>query len=153
MMKFMKRALSLLISAMLLLGCFALAEETPLLPIAIVSYDLTDEATTAALSALIEPKENALTRWERVVLSDGREAWVICQFDQTTMSNAWSRVIDAETQEVLQRIRPTPVSSLPRRPAGRAQRASTRCGAFRTRCCLTACTPWRPATANPSRAI
>ena len=88
--------------AMLLLGCFALAEETPLLPIAIVSYDLTDEATTAALSALIEPKENALTRWERVVLSDGREAWVICQFDQTTMSNAWSRVIDAETQEVLQ---------------------------------------------------
>ena len=39
MMKFMKRALSLLISAMLLLGCFALAEETPLLPIAIVSYD------------------------------------------------------------------------------------------------------------------
>ena len=27
MMKFMKRALSLLISAMLLLGCFALAEE------------------------------------------------------------------------------------------------------------------------------
>lgn len=102
MMKFMKRALSLLISAMLLLGCFALAEETPLLPIAIVSYDLTDEATTAALSALIEPKENALTRWERVVLSDGREAWVICQFDQTTMSNAWSRVIDAETQEVLQ---------------------------------------------------
>lgn len=64
MMKFMKRALSLLISAMLLLGCFALAEETPLLPIAIVSYDLTDEATTAALSALIEPKENALTRWE-----------------------------------------------------------------------------------------
>ena len=46
MMKFMKRALSLLISAMLLLGCFALAEETPLLPIAIVSYDLTDEATT-----------------------------------------------------------------------------------------------------------
>ena len=56
MMKFMKRALSLLISAMLL-GCFALAEETPLLPIAIVSYDLTDEATTAALSALIEPKE------------------------------------------------------------------------------------------------
>lgn len=102
MMKFMKRALSLLISAMLLLGCFALAEEAPLLPIAIVSYDLTDEATTAALSALIEPKENALTRWERVVLSDGREAWVICQFDQTTMSNAWSRVIDAETQEVLQ---------------------------------------------------
>ena len=102
MMKFMKRVLSLLISAMLLLGCFALAEETPLLPIAIVSYDLTDEATTAALSALIEPKENALTRWERVVLSDGREAWVICQFDQTTMSNAWSRVIDAETQEVLQ---------------------------------------------------
>lgn len=102
MMKFMKRSLSLLISAMLLLGCFALAEETPLLPIAIVSYDLTDEATTAALSALIEPKENALTRWERVVLSDGREAWVICQFDQTTMSNAWSRVIDAETQEVLQ---------------------------------------------------
>ena len=101
MMKFMKRALSLLISAMLL-ACFALAEETPLLPIAIVSYDLTDEATTAALSALIEPKENALTRWERVVLSDGREAWVICQFDQTTMSNAWSRVIDAETQEVLQ---------------------------------------------------
>ena len=94
--------MSLLISAMLLLGCFALAEETPLLPIAIVSYDLTDEATTAALSALIEPKENALTRWERVVLSDGREAWVICQFDQTTMSNAWSRVIDAETQEVLQ---------------------------------------------------
>ena len=78
MMKFMKRALSLLISAMLLLGCFALAEEAPLLPIAIVSYDLTDEATTAALSALIEPKENALTRWERVVLSDGREAWVIC---------------------------------------------------------------------------
>ena len=72
MMKFMKRSLSLLISAMLLLGCFALAEETPLLPIAIVSYDLTDEATTAALSALIEPKENALTRWERVVLSDGR---------------------------------------------------------------------------------
>lgn len=71
MMKFMKRALSLLISAMLLLGCFALAEEAPLLPIAIVSYDLTDEATTAALSALIEPKENALTRWERVVLSDG----------------------------------------------------------------------------------
>ena len=57
MMKFMKRALSLLISAMLLLGCFALAEEAPLLPIAIVSYDLTDEATTAALSALIEPKE------------------------------------------------------------------------------------------------
>ena len=102
MMKFMKRALSLLISAMLLLGCFALAEEASLLPIAIVSYDLTDEATTAALSALIEPKENALTRWERVVLSDGREAWVICQFDQTTMSNAWSRVIDAETQEVLQ---------------------------------------------------
>ena len=46
MMKFMKRSLSLLISAMLLLGCFALAEETPLLPIAIVSYDLTDEATT-----------------------------------------------------------------------------------------------------------
>ena len=45
MMKFMKRALSLLISAMLL-ACFALAEETPLLPIAIVSYDLTDEATT-----------------------------------------------------------------------------------------------------------
>ena len=43
MMKFMKRALSLLISAMLLLGCFALAEEAPLLPIAIVSYDLTDE--------------------------------------------------------------------------------------------------------------
>ena len=39
MMKFMKRSLSLLISAMLLLGCFALAEETPLLPIAIVSYD------------------------------------------------------------------------------------------------------------------
>ena len=36
------------------------------------------------------------------MLSDGREAWVICQFDQTTMSNAWSRVIDAETQEVLQ---------------------------------------------------
>lgn len=71
MMKFMKRALSLLISAMLLLACFALAEETPLLPIAIVSYDLTDEATTATLSALIEPKENALTRWERVVLSDG----------------------------------------------------------------------------------
>ena len=34
MMKFMKRALSLLISAMLLLGCFALAEEAPLLPIA-----------------------------------------------------------------------------------------------------------------------
>ena len=102
MMKFMKRALSLLISAMLLLACFALAEETSLLPIAIVSYDLTDEATTAALSALVEPKENALTRWERVVLSDGREAWVICQFDQTTMSNAWSRVIDAETQEVLQ---------------------------------------------------
>ena len=102
MMKFMKRSLSLLISAMLLLGCFALAEEAPLLPIAIVSYDLTDEATTAALSALIEPKENALTRWERVVLSDGREAWVICQFDQATMSNAWSRVIDAETQEVLQ---------------------------------------------------
>lgn len=66
MMKFMKRALSLLISAMLL-GCFALAEEAPLLPIAIVSYDLTDEATTAALSALIESKENALTRWERVV--------------------------------------------------------------------------------------
>ena len=95
MMKFMKRALSLLISAMLLLGCFALAEEAPLLPIAIVSYDLTDEATTAALSALIEPKENALTRWERVVLSDGREAWVICQFDQATMSNAWSRVDDA----------------------------------------------------------
>lgn len=31
MMKFMKRSLSLLISAMLLLGCFALAEETPLL--------------------------------------------------------------------------------------------------------------------------
>ena len=56
MMKFMKCALSLLISAMLLLGCFALAEETPLLPIAIVSYDLTDEATTATLSALIEPK-------------------------------------------------------------------------------------------------
>lgn len=55
MMKFMKRALSLLISAMLL-ACFALAEETPLLPIAIVSYDLTDEATTATLSALIEPK-------------------------------------------------------------------------------------------------
>ena len=102
MMKFMKRVLSLLISAMLLLGCFALAEEAPLLPIAIVSYDLTDEATTATLSALIEPKENALTRWERIVLSDGREAWVICQFDQTTMSNAWSRVIDAETQEVLQ---------------------------------------------------
>ena len=43
MMKFMKRSLSLLISAMLLLGCFALAEEAPLLPIAIVSYDLTDE--------------------------------------------------------------------------------------------------------------
>ena len=42
MMKFMKRSLSLLISAMLLLGCFALAEEAPLLPIAIVSYDLTD---------------------------------------------------------------------------------------------------------------
>ena len=56
MMKFMKRALSLLISAMLLLGCFALAEEAPLLPIAIVSYDLTDEATTAALSALMEPR-------------------------------------------------------------------------------------------------
>ena len=36
MMKFMKRSLSLLISAMLLLGCFALAEEAPLLPIAIV---------------------------------------------------------------------------------------------------------------------
>lgn len=152
MMKFMKRALSLLISAMLL-ACFALAEETPLLPIAIVSYDLTDEATTAALSALIEPKENALTRWERVVLSDGREAWVICQFDQTTMSNAWSRVIDAETQEVLQEDTTDTGFSLPRRPAGRVQKASTRCGAFRTRCCLIACTPWRPATANPSRAI
>lgn len=152
MMKFMKRALSLLISAMLL-ACFALAEETPLLPIAIVSYDLTDEATTAALSALIEPKEGALTRWERVVLSDGREAWVICQFDQTTMSNAWSRVIDAETQEVLQEDTTDTGFSPPRRPAGKAQRASTRCGAFRTRCCLTACTPWRPATANPSRAI
>ena len=97
MMKFMKRSLSLLISAMLLLGCFALAEEAPLLPIAIVSYDLTDEATTATLSALIEPKENALTRWERVVLSDGREAWVICQFDQTTMSNAWSREDTTDT--------------------------------------------------------
>ena len=142
MMKFMKRALSLLISAMLLLGCFALAEEAPLLPIAIVSYDLTDEATTAALSALIEPKENALTRWERVVLSDGREAWVICQFDQTP-----------KRRKSCRRTRPTPVSSLPRRPAGRVQRASMRCGAFRTRCCLTACTPWRPATANPSRAI
>ena len=143
MMKFMKRALSLLISAMLL-ACFALAEETPLLPIAIVSYDLTDEATTAALSALIEPKENALTRWERVVLSDGREAWVICQFDQTTMP---------KRRKSCRRTRPTPAFSLPRRPAGRVQKASTRCGAFRTRCCLIACTPWRPATANPSRAI
>ena len=101
MMKFMKRALSLLISAMLL-ACFALAEETPLLPIAIVSYDLTDEATTAALSALIEPKENALTRWERVVLSDGREAWDICQFDQAAMANTWRRVIGAERHGVLQ---------------------------------------------------
>ena len=54
MMKFMKRSLSLLISAMLLLGCFALAEEAPLLPIAIVSYDLTDEATTAARLRLLE---------------------------------------------------------------------------------------------------
>lgn len=153
MMKFMKRALSLLISAMLLLGCFALAEEAPLLPIAIVSYDLTDEATTAALSALIEPKENALTRWERVVLSDGREAWVICQFDQTTMSNAWSRVIDAETQEVLQEDTTDTGFFATAQTRWRVQRASMRCGAFRTRCCLTACTPWRPATANPSRAI
>ena len=77
MMKFMKRSLSLLISAMLLLGCFALAEETPLLPIAIVSYDLTDEATTAALSALIEPKENALTRWERSAIARWHEEWGI----------------------------------------------------------------------------
>lgn len=152
MMKFMKRALSLLISAMLLLGCFALAEETPLLPIAIVSYDLTDEATTAALSALIEPKENALTRWERVVLSDGREAWVICQFDQTTMSNAWSRVIDAETQEVLQEDTTDTGFFATAQTRWESAKGIYALWSFRTRCCLTACTPWHPATANPSRA-
>lgn len=102
MKNFALRTLSVLMAAMLLLGSFALAEETPLLPIAIVSYDLSDEATTAALAALIQPRENALTRWERVVLTDGREAWVICQFDQTNMTDAWSRTIDAQTQEVLQ---------------------------------------------------
>ena len=48
MVKFMKRSLSLLISAMLLLGCFALAEEAPLLPIAIVYCGLTDEARRGA---------------------------------------------------------------------------------------------------------
>ncbi len=98
-----RRAAALLSAIALLPACAAFAETAAdsLIPVAVVSSDADDETADEAIESLLEAKENMLTRYERVLLSDGREAWIICQFDQTTMTDATCRMIDATTMEVL----------------------------------------------------
>lgn len=98
-----RRAAALLSAIALLPACAAFAETAAdsFIPVAVVSSDAADETADDAVESLLEAKENTLTRYERVLLSDGREAWIICQFDQSTMTDATCRMIDAATMEVL----------------------------------------------------
>ncbi len=98
-----RRAAALLSAIALLPACSVFAETAAdsLIPVAVVSSDAADETADDAVERLLEAKENTLTRYERVLLSGGREAWIICQFDQSTMTDATCRMIDATTMEVL----------------------------------------------------
>ncbi len=78
------------------------AEELPVIPVEIIQFDTQDASDNAALTALTEPMmDNYLQRWEKVLLSDGREGWVLTVFDLDSMGSADTRIMIHDTKEFL----------------------------------------------------
>ena len=95
----MKKLLCLLL--VLLLCPAALAEETALLPVKLLTQEAAalplETALTAAKTAVGSIPEKSMIRAELAEMSDGTALWFVTIFDTATFTDAWCVMVDAST--------------------------------------------------------
>ncbi len=90
----MKKMLLTLLMAALLMMNAALAENVTVIPVEALHYeaDELDESVTRLVT--VDDPARQVQRWNRVLLSDGREGWVCTVFDLAAETRARSYLLD-----------------------------------------------------------